>query len=56
MLEKFLIFMIISGVAGWWTTRKMRKRMERRLGREIKGEHELTSLTSWMEAESKDKR
>lgn len=56
MTEKLLILMLISGITGWWATRQLRKRMEKRLGRKVRGEHELTSITSWMEAESKDKK
>ena len=55
MLLIVIIFVIV-GVVSWWTTRVLKKRMERRLGREVRGEHELTSLTSWMEADSEDKK
>jgi hypothetical protein len=48
--------MMISAITSWWATRKLKKRLERRLGRKVRGEHELTSITSWMEAESKDKK
>jgi hypothetical protein len=56
MLETFLILMVIGGITGWWATRKMRQRMEKRLGRKVKGDHELTSISSWMETSSKDKK
>jgi NADH:ubiquinone oxidoreductase subunit H len=51
-----LLFVILSGIAGWWATRKMRQKMERRLGRKLRGDHELTSISSWMESVSKDKK
>jgi peptide subunit release factor RF-3 len=51
-----VIIMLIVGAVGWWSTRMMKKRMEKRLGREVRGEHELTSITSWMEVESKNKK
>lgn len=38
MLETFLNLMVIGGITGWWATRKMRQRMEKRLGRKVKGD------------------
>jgi hypothetical protein len=48
--------MIAAAIVGWFITRRYRKNMERRLGRKVKGDHELTSISSWMEASKKDER
>lgn len=50
-----IIFLLVGGV-GWCATQIRKERMEKRLGRKVRGKHELTSLTSWMEAEMKDKK
>jgi hypothetical protein len=55
MLLVLIVFLLLGGV-GWITTHLMKQRMEKRLGRKVRGEHELTSITSWMEAETKDKK
>ncbi|HZG51860.1 MAG TPA: hypothetical protein VEZ40_06980 [Pyrinomonadaceae bacterium] len=46
---------IAFGVLGWLATRIYKMHMEKRLGRKIEGEHELTSIASWMEAAKDDK-
>ncbi len=43
-------------IGSWLATRMYRRRMEKQLGRKVRGDHELTSITSWMEAASKDDR
>lgn len=48
--------MVAAAIVGWFITRRYRKNMERRLGRKVTGDHELTSLSSWMEASKKDER
>lgn len=50
-----LLWLAALSIVGWFATIRYRRNMERRLGRKIKGEHELTSISSWMEAESKEK-
>ena len=47
------VWLIALGIAGWFATIRYRRNMEKRLGRKLKGDHEMTSLTSWMEADSK---
>lgn len=44
---------VAATIVGWFMTRRYRKNMEKRLGRKVKGDHELTSISSWMEAASK---
>ena len=44
-----LLWVVALAVAGWFATIKYRKNMEKRLGREVKGEYELSSFSSWME-------
>ena len=48
---------VLVGVAlsSFFVGRVYRKHMERKLGRRLKGEYELTSLSSWMEVSQKDK-
>ncbi|HEX8633184.1 MAG TPA: hypothetical protein VF703_03430 [Pyrinomonadaceae bacterium] len=46
---------IAFGVIGWLATRIYKTQMEKRLGRKIEGEHELTSIASWMEAAKEEK-
>jgi hypothetical protein len=38
------------GISAFLVGRLYRKRLERKLGRRLKSEYELTSLSSWMEA------
>jgi hypothetical protein len=47
---------IAAAIVGWFLTRRYRKNMEKRLGRKLKGDHELTSISSWMEASAKDEK
>ena len=42
--------MVAVAIVGWLLTRRYRKNMEKRLGRKVRGDHELTSISSWMEA------
>ena len=44
----------LAMIAGWITTRKLKGKMEKNLGRKLQGKHELTSLKSWMEASQND--
>ncbi len=48
-----LAWIVALGIAGWFATIRYRRNMQKRLGRKLKGDHELTSLSSWMEADSK---
>lgn len=50
-----LLALISSILIGRLLTFRYKKGMEKRLGREVK-EHELTSITSWMEASTKEER
>ncbi len=52
---QIIVCLSISGLGGWWIGRARRKILERKLGRGVYGDHELTSLTSWMEASRKTK-
>ncbi|HEY0099764.1 MAG TPA: hypothetical protein VGB76_12525 [Pyrinomonadaceae bacterium] len=54
MLITITLFIAFAAI-GWLATRIYKMQMEKRLGRKIEGEHELTSITSWMEA-SKDEK
>lgn len=47
--------LVIVSIIGWLELRKRRRDMESHLGREIKGDHELVSLSSWMEAPTERK-
>ena len=46
--------MVAVAIVGWLLTRRYRKNMEKRLGRKVRGDHELTSISSWMEASAED--
>jgi hypothetical protein len=46
--------MAAAAIVGWLLTRRYRKNMEKRLGRKVRGDHELTSISSWMEASAED--
>ena len=48
-----VLWVAALGIVGWFATIRYRRNMEKRLGRKLKGDHELTSISSWMEAESK---
>jgi heme/copper-type cytochrome/quinol oxidase subunit 2 len=54
MLITITLF-IVFGVIGWLATRIYKMRLEKRLGRKLQSEHELTSIASWMEASEDDK-
>lgn len=41
--------LVIAAIIGWLELKKRRSNMEDLLGRKIKGDHELVSLSSWME-------
>ncbi|MGH9873881.1 MAG: hypothetical protein ACRD9S_15630 [Pyrinomonadaceae bacterium] len=45
---------VAVALSSFFVGRVYRKHMERKLGRRLKNEYELTSLTSWMEASNKD--
>lgn len=47
--------LVIAAIIGWMELRKRRRDMEVHLGREIKGDHELVSLSSWMEVSNERK-
>lgn len=49
-----LILMLAAAIVGWFATLRYKRRMEKQLGRKVKGDHELTSIISWMEASSKE--
>lgn len=46
--------MVAIAIVGWLLTRRYRKNMEKRLGRKVRGDHELTSISSWMEVSAED--
>jgi hypothetical protein len=48
-----IVFVAIA-LSSFFVSRIYRKHMERKLGRRLKSEYELTSLASWMEASKKD--
>ncbi|HEY0319337.1 MAG TPA: DUF4199 domain-containing protein [Pyrinomonadaceae bacterium] len=48
--------LVAAAIVGWFLTRRYRKNMEKRLGRKVKGDHELTSISSWMEASTKEEQ
>ena len=47
------IFVAIA-LSAFFVGRMYRKHMERKLGRRLKNQYELTSLNSWMEASKKE--
>ena len=49
------IVLVAVALSSFFVGRVYRKHMERKLGRRLKGEYELTSLSSWMEVSQKDK-
>lgn len=49
-----ILWITVLAIVGWFATIRHRRKMEKRLGRKIKGDHELTSISSWMEVESKE--
>jgi len=50
------VIIFLSGLAGWWATVKMRRRLSHQLGRGLHGDHELTSIATWMEAAGKENK
>jgi len=51
----FILFIIISIIIGFIIKVITKGRMNRALGRDV-GDHELTSLNSWMEVHEKEER
>jgi hypothetical protein len=45
----FIIYLIITGIIGWVIKIRLKRRMERGLGREVQ-DRDLTSINTWMEA------
>lgn len=56
VIEAKLAWIIAIPLAALIVTFIRKKRMEKRLGRKLWGDYELTSLNSWMEVEDKDKK
>ena len=53
---KGLPWIVSLGIAGWVVTLIHKRRMQKRLGRKLWGQHELTSLNSWMEVAEKENK
>jgi hypothetical protein len=51
----FILFIIISAIVGLIIKIATKRRMSRSLGREV-GDHELTSLNSWMQVHEKEEK
>ena len=49
------VVLVSFAISSFLVGRVYRKHMEKKLGRRVKGEHELTSLRSWMDVSEKDK-
>jgi membrane protein YdbS with pleckstrin-like domain len=49
------IVLVSFAISAFLVGRLYRKYMERKLGRRLKSEYELTSLSSWMDVSQKDK-
>ena len=54
IINGIIPLVVAVAIVGWLLTRRYRKNMERRLGRKVRGDHELTSISSWMESSAKD--
>ena len=54
VIPRPLLWIAALAIVGWFGTIKYRRNMEKRLGRKVKGDLELTSITSWMEVASKE--
>jgi hypothetical protein len=54
IINGIIPLVVAVAIVGWLLTRKYRKNMEKRLGRKVRGDHELTSISSWMEVSAKD--
>lgn len=50
----WVLLLIGVPIEAWIISRMAKGGMEKKLGRKLKGEHELTSLTSWIEASKDD--
>jgi len=50
-----ILFIIVGLIVGFIIKVITKKRMNRALGRDV-GDHELTSLNSWMEVHEKEER
>src|SRR5947209_1778328 len=50
------LWILIAAIVGGLATLKFKKRMEKGLRRKVKGNYELTSISSWIEASSKDEK
>ena len=48
-----LVVITVSGISTWLLKMKLKKRMERGLGRKV-DDSELTSINAWMKVPSKD--
>ena len=55
MTRYIILLAVIAGtsVAAWVLKTKLKKKMERGLGRKV-GDNELTSISSWMKVPDKD--
>jgi GYF domain 2 len=49
-------WIVSLGIAGWVVTLIHKRRMQKRLGRKLWGQYELTSLNSWMEVAEKENK
>ena len=54
IINGMIPLVVAVAIVGWLLTRRYRKNMEKRLGRKVRGDHELTSISSWMEVSSKE--
>lgn len=54
IINGIIPLVVAVAIVGWLLTRRYRKNMEKRLGRKVRGDHELTSISSWMEVSAKD--
>ncbi len=49
-----LLWIIASAIAGWAVSHRLKKKMSAMLGREVRSDMELTSISNWMEIASKE--
>ena len=54
IINGIIPLVVAVAIVGWLLTRRYRKNMEKRLGRKVRGDHELTSISSWMEVSAKE--
>lgn len=52
---RILLIIVLLGIAGWISKIIWKKRLQRVLGRKV-SDHELTSITTWMQATPRDER